>query len=500
MQIYKLKDFSSLPKLLLIIISLIPLWIAYKYPIFLNDDSYITLTYAKNIANGQGFIFNHLPPTQGTTTPLFALIVAGLASVLPFINIPTLAVFFTAFCWIGIIWIFWVFRRIWDLSEYRVAILGLVIIASGFVFFLGMEVYLFSFLLVISFSLFQSKNYFWAGLGGGFLFLTRGEGILVLFTMLLVNIIFYWSDIKVFKLKTFRYSIYQLILGFLIPVFAWFTYAHFTFNELLPNTLAAKNAQGQSGLWQSLPQRLIEEWVPIWGSQFRIAGSPFLNWWWFLIIIGVGFAIIQNRKWLVFIAWIMLYITGYTMLQVAAYWWYQLPILFVLHIFFALGLIKMVDWFMAYISSQEVKIGLSICFVAFSVFLLSKPIQNYSNYQGDPRGESYLELSNWFNENTQPSDSIAYIEIGYLGFYTSNQIIDLAGLVVPAITPHISEGDFAWGFWHYRPDYYVYLPDFDWALSDISTNPNFDSWYHPIITLSGPRETDFIIYERVKSN
>jgi len=138
--------------------------------------------------------------------------------------------------------------------------------------------------------------------------------------------------------------------------------------------------------------------------------------------------------------------------------------------------------------------------VALALFMLSKPIQNHSNYQGDPRGKSYLELSNWFNENTQPSDSIAYIEIGYLGFYTNNRIIDLAGLVVPTIIPYIAEGDFAWGFWHYKPDYYVYLPYFDWAMADIHANPNFDRWYHPIVTLPGPMETDFIIYKRVSSN
>jgi len=171
--------------------------------------------------------------------------------------------------------------------------------------------------------------------------------------MLLFNVISFRPQEKASKLKIVE-STLHLMTGFIAPVFLWFTYAYFTFGDLLPNTLAAKSAQGQSGIWPSFPQRLIQEWIPNWGSQFKVAGFPFLNWWWLLIIIGVGFAIVQKRKWLVFIGWIILYITGYTILQVAAYWWYQLPILFILQIFFALGLIKFLDWFTIYISSQKV--------------------------------------------------------------------------------------------------------------------------------------------------
>jgi len=161
MQTYKLQHSSILTRILIIIASLIPLWIAYEYPVFLSDDSYITLTYAKNIANGQGFVFNHPPPTQGTTTPLLTIVVAGLASILPFINIPTLAVFFTAFCWLGIFWVLFLFRQNWDLSEHQAIIVGLVVVASGFLGSLGMEAYLFAFVLVLSLSLFQNGIFFW---------------------------------------------------------------------------------------------------------------------------------------------------------------------------------------------------------------------------------------------------------------------------------------------------------------------------------------------------
>src|SRR3978361_6486 len=81
--------------------ALFPLWTAFLHHTNLNDDTYITLTYVRNLAAGHGFVFNQPPATLGTTTPVFTLIVAALARLFPHIEIVTIAVFFTAFCWAG---------------------------------------------------------------------------------------------------------------------------------------------------------------------------------------------------------------------------------------------------------------------------------------------------------------------------------------------------------------------------------------------------------------
>lgn len=96
---------------------------------------------------------------------------------------------------------------------------------------------------------------------------------------------------------------------------------------------------------------------------------------------------------------------------------------------------------------------------------------------GDPRAASYLALADWLNTNTNPSESVAYVEIGYLGYYTENRVIDLLGLVTPGITSYIAQGDIAQGFWMYDPDYFIYLPDFDWALAGIHNDFRFEQNY-----------------------
>lgn len=44
------------------------------------DDSYITFRYARNILAGNGFVFNPGEMVQGTTTPLYTLLMAGIGS------------------------------------------------------------------------------------------------------------------------------------------------------------------------------------------------------------------------------------------------------------------------------------------------------------------------------------------------------------------------------------------------------------------------------------
>ena len=45
---------------------------------YIYEDAYITFRYAENLASGNGFVFNSGEKVLGTTTPLFAMILALL--------------------------------------------------------------------------------------------------------------------------------------------------------------------------------------------------------------------------------------------------------------------------------------------------------------------------------------------------------------------------------------------------------------------------------------
>lgn len=488
---------SLLTVVLLVFLSLFPLITASRYPLYLNDDAYITLTYAKNLAQGNGFVFNYPPAVLGTTTPLFTIAVAVLAWLLPQVSLPILAVFLSAFGWLGIIWVLFFFRREWRLTNWQVCLLALVVVGSGWIEFLGMEAYPFACLLLLCFSLLLRKTYWLTGLTAGLLFLMRGEGILVLAVLSMAILMQGWKQKAM--AREFIPVILKLLAGFALPVLLWVMYAQTTFGSFLPNTLATKQAQGQNPLWRPFIEQLIFDWMPQWGKSFSYAKLPWFNLWWFAVLIGFVTVLMQKRHWLLPLGWIVLYLLGYTVLNVPGYLWYQLPLLFVLNLLFGLGMIKVVEMLTQYLKVRTLSLALSVLFVLGFAFLLARPtVRAMRSYKGDPRGPSYVALSEWFRDHAASSESIAFIEIGYLGYYTENRIVDLAGLVLPDIVPHIAEGDFSWGFWHYKPDYYVYLPDFDRALASVRSDPRFAEWYQPVATLPGPRKTSFTIFKRVK--
>ncbi len=480
----------------LILISVVILLIGYHCPPYLNDDSFITLTYVKNLVRGNGFVFNHPPPVLGTTTPLFTLLTAALTFLLHSVSPVKVAIYFSAFCWLGIAWLFFLFRKAWQLTYWQVCIIAGAILIWGWISLLGMEAFLFAFLLILSASLLLSEQFTLAGFTTALLFLTRGEGILMLGVLALSVLARSWQAREKDRSAWLK-PLFKLGIGFAIPTAAWILYATATFGSFLPNTLAAKQAQGQTTFGKRFLAQLFHVWVPAWTEVYSLKGLPHVNLWWLAIGIGTISVFTQRRRWLLLLGWISAYITGYTLLGVSTYGWYQVPILFILDIVFALGLITLVEFITARMPLPYSRVIATILLGLFA-FTVGRPAFTYTrSYHGDSRAESYLSLAKWFREHTQPSESIAYIEVGYLGYYTDNRIIDLAGLILPDILPHIAEGDFAWGFWKYEPDYYVYLPAFDWALRDIRLDPRFEQEYRAIATLPGPRTTDFVIYQHV---
>src|SRR5262245_53041849 len=68
-------------------------WIAFRRGTgIVLEDALITFRFAGNLAAGRGFAFNPGEPVLGTTTPLFTLLLAGLARIFGTAAIPTLAV------------------------------------------------------------------------------------------------------------------------------------------------------------------------------------------------------------------------------------------------------------------------------------------------------------------------------------------------------------------------------------------------------------------------
>lgn len=484
--------------LVLVVASVFPLWAASRVDSsMLGDDALITLTYAKNLARGDGFVFNHPPPVLGTTTPLYAFVVAALGAGIRFIDLTTLALFVSAICWVGVVWSCYVFRREFLLSEWHAAIVGVVMSATGWVRHLEMEAYLFALLLIVATGLFFRARFVAAGFVSALLLLTRGEGALLFGLLLVLAMVSERREARTPSATRRSISgVLSLCLGFAIPVLVWCVYAQLTFGSVVPNTLAAKVAQGTSGLWRPFVEQLLGVWMPSWGRGLALPGFTVFNLWYALVVVGLVVVVLHHRPLLVPVAWTVAYVGGYSLLGVAGYPWYALPVYFVMSLLLGVGLgsaavtvgrlIRRWRW-------GEIVAGVVVVSVAVGLAVPTARAALAS--RASQRHVAYSELARWLRDHTDPSDSVAYHEIGYLGYYTDNRIVDLVGLVSPDITPHVAIGDFAWGFWNAKPDYLVHLEGSKF-FAGIVGDPRFVRLYRTVTRVPGDHDMRLTVYRK----
>jgi hypothetical protein len=142
----------------------------------------------------------------------------------------------------------------------------------------------------------------------------------------------------------------------------------------------------------------------------------------------------------------------------------------------------------------------SLILIAVVVLRIGTPtVRQVLRDNPSERHLAYLRLAEWFVENADSGDGIAYHEIGYLAYYTDNRIIDLAGLVEPEITPHVALGDFGWGFWHFQPEYFVNLEGSRF-LAPVREDPRFRGLYRPVAGLPGFDNKWLTVYQKRDSN
>lgn len=90
---------------------------------------------------------------------------------------------------------------------------------------------------------------------------------------------------------------------------------------------------------------------------------------------------------------------------------------------------------------------------------------------------------------------MAYHEIGYLGYYSDNRVVDLLGLIDPEIAPNVAALDFSSAFWSRRPDYFVHLAGSRF-LAGIVRHPEFGLAYRPVAQLPGYDGQGLTVYRR----
>ncbi len=409
--------------------------LALMWPVrgYLTDDTFIHLQYAQNLAHGHGFVFNRGEHVYGSTSPLWVALLAD-AMMLGIDGVAAArAIGFAST--IAAIVLFWMLmRRSLRIPELRALA---TITWAGHAWMIrwslsGMETPLVVALVLAGFVAFTDgvqwgsrpvrTGAFWALAA-----LTRPEAVFLLVL---------WGVFLVIDTDS-REGVRRLLAGALPPTLiygGWLVFARLYFGTFWPNTLAAKTAGsgGIPGLVDSF-QRQVQV---VGATDAVLAGA---------LVAALFFG--GPRLWprrrqaqrLLPWVWVGAMPVLYGMRGVPVISRYLVPMLPVL----AWLAWRAVERWWAGEEPEPaarpgaVLLGLGLCGLALVqnlVWYNAAVVPQVRSFTTGLR-QSLIPWGQWFATHTDPGATIAAPDIGAIGYYSHRRVLDLAGLVSPAMIP-----------------------------------------------------------------
>jgi hypothetical protein len=198
----------------------------------------------------------------------------------------------------------------------------------------------------------------------------------------------------------------------------------------MPNTFYAKQAEYQA-YWLAKPlfERLKDYILPMIASPFVVLVPGFFLW---------AYKIIRERNWgaLAGLIWFFGYIGIYFMrLPAYQHGRYIIPAFPILYLWGMIGMI-------GYVAKEKANKRISFLWQTLLVVLVIvfQGIGAMQNAQDVIFIETQMvRTAQWMNENLPPDAVLAVHDIGAIGYFTQNPLIDLAGLITPNVVPFIRD-------------------------------------------------------------
>ena len=392
------------------------------------DDTWIHLTYARNFALNGEWSFRLGEGSAGSTSPLWtALLSIGyLIRLAPYVwtyflgwlvlslmairaeNIArgTVMSYQSKIPWVGL-FVALAWHLTWSATS------GMETLLHGLII-----------LIVLSMLMKNSRQYLTLGLLAGLSVWIRPDGLTLLGPILFTA--FQQED-------TFRSrgkALIEVFIGFGILFVFYLLFNLALSGTPMPNTFYAKQAE-YAEYWLSRPftERLMDYVLPMITSPFVVL-LPGL----FLWIYGV----VRERNWgaIAGVIWFIGYVAIY-FVRLPAYQHgrYILPAFPVLYLWGMIGMI-------GYVSSPDAKRQISLLWRTLAAFLVIafQWIGANQNAREVVMIETQMvRVAQWMNENLPADSVLAVHDIGAIGYFTQNPLIDLSGLVSPDVVPFLRD-------------------------------------------------------------
>lgn len=441
-----MRSYKSISLILFTLLGTAVLYSAFSH--WAYDDPFITYRYAENLLHGLGFVYNPGERVLSTTTPLFALLLAGLGWFYPDLHslanmLGVISIVVGGIC-------VWILGRHW--KSRWLAWTGLLLYPTFALLFntLGSETpfYLMLCLAVIVF--YEREAYNLAACMAALAVLVRADGVLLVG---LLGLDFIIKRRKVLLRGNWRglpITSLGLFCGFLA---LWFGFAWMYFGAPLPVTLAAKQAQGAMAISVRFAPGLM-----------RIAGWYSHRWqYWVelaLAIVGVTYAVRYQQRGILIVIWSLVYFVAYSVLGVSSYFWYYAPLVPGFIVATGYG-IEASYKILCVLASQIKWVYQYLPALLLAVLLLAQVTHlNALRQNPDKRYPIYKAAGEWIYRNTPESVRVGALEVGIIGYYAQRPMIDFAGLIQPEVAAMMNtettyEDTAMWAIARYQPDILV---------------------------------------------
>ena len=453
------------------------------------DDAFITYRYARNIADGEGFVYNPGERVQGTSTPLFTLLLAGSAGIVGSDHIPTasrIIAFIADVISLGILWR--LLSAVSGPARFVTCALFAMYPKIVLVSISGMETPLVVSLLLLSYLLlFEQKRTGSTFLVFGLLLLCRIDGIIwVLVCLWRAG----WERIKG--------SPWSALGGVSIPV-AWLIFSQLYFGSWLPHSLVAKSVSYTHEFPWFDPVRVLVGYFPFEGlkGQSSVVQSIAVC----MLLVPVFIELIRSVRLQSTLAVFPMFFVAYNLV-------------------FSLGRTIVVDWyyFPGYIAyfvcvgsmtgrifanvgqkSGMMRSGLATSLVTLLAVLLGVGASRWSRSLTSLYVHQNAALGTWLKTHASRSAQVLVEPIGYIGWISEAYIHDYIGLTSPSVISvrRKHPGSDAW-FLEYvqerRPDYIVLR---NW---EVPTNQLFHGFGDGIFKANTERAWFTTNYDQIQWN
>lgn len=422
------------------------------------DDAYITLRYARNLIEGNGFVFNPGEWVLGITTPLWGLIGAAL-HLLP-IQIEHSVLAISIIADLGTLY---VTNRSFRSSGKPIAAtyFALLFAASGVLNRIGvsgMESSLFLFAVCLAVSRYHEGYQKQAVVIAAIAYFLRPEAVLLVGALVLRPLLSK-RDVKLTALLA-------LIGLAVVAPFLWMLYHYY--GTIIPQSMLAKATVEKWSLWLVIKELMLSD-------PLCFILLP-------LTLYGAAKAWKSEMYGKLWVAWIGAFVLAYLVARPAVFKWYGEPVHYgeMLFAAYALQALFASRAAGAKILKTSVVSGLAaaIVLVWASLFAMEGKSQIQQN--------RFYAFRDYFRAHSADRDTVLCGDIGAIGYFSRAYIIDPYGLVTPEALQFDSlPATVA----HYKPKYFLayelpwmirYFKNNPWILDQYELVHHFNDAGHPM--------------------